>query len=73
MKSPGQMVWFSIKPGDQTDKTESPNLVSKTGLAKRREPKLSSRLFKFFEFENGRRMSDEKLIILEFKYLQNKK
>ena len=73
MKSPGQMVWFSIKPGDQTDKTESPNLVSKTGLAKSRVPKLSSWLFKSFEFENGSRMSDENLVIFEFKYLQNKK
>ena len=26
---------FSIKPGDQTDETESPNLVKKTGLTKR--------------------------------------
>ena len=24
------MVSFSIKPGDQTDETESPNLVNKT-------------------------------------------
>ena len=31
------------------------------------------RLFKSFEFGNGSRMSDEKLVILEFKYLQNKK
>ena len=31
------MVRFSIKEGDQTDKadTENPNLVNKTGLAKR--------------------------------------
>ena len=34
-KSNGQIVRLSTKPGDQTDKTESPNLVSKTGLAKR--------------------------------------
>ena len=33
----------------------------------------SSRLFKSFEFGNGSRMSDESLVILEFKYLQNKK
>ena len=26
------MVSFSIKPGDQTDETESPNLVNKTEL-----------------------------------------
>ena len=31
-KSLGQMVRFSIKPDDQTDETESPNLVNKTGL-----------------------------------------
>ena len=29
------MVRLSIKPGDQIDETESPNLVNKTGLAKR--------------------------------------
>ena len=33
----------------------------------------STRLFKLFRFGNGRRMSDKKLVILEFKYLQNKK
>ena len=32
-----------------------------------------TRLFKSFEFGNGSRMSDENLVILEFKYLQNKK
>ena len=32
-----------------------------------------SRLFKSFEFGNGSRISDENLVILEFKYLQNKK
>ena len=36
-------------------------------------PNSSSRLFKSFEFGNGSRMSDKKLVILEFKYLQNKK
>ena len=36
-------------------------------------PNSSSRLFKSFEFRNGSRMSDKKLVILEFKYLQNKK
>ena len=30
-------------------------------------------LFKSFEFGNGSRISDEKLVLLEFKYLQNKK
>ena len=30
-------------------------------------------LFKSFEFGNGSRMSDKKLVILEFKYLQKKK
>ena len=34
---------------------------------------LPSRLFKSFESGNGSRISDEKLVILEFKYLQNKK
>ena len=32
-----------------------------------------TRLFKSFEFRNGSRISNEKLVILEFKYLQNKK
>ena len=32
-----------------------------------------TRLFKSFEFGNGSRMSDENLVMLEFKYLQNKK
>ena len=32
-----------------------------------------SRLFRSFEFGNGSRMSDENLVILEFKFLQNKK
>ena len=32
-----------------------------------------ARLFKSFKFGNGSRMSDENLVILEFKYLQNKK
>ena len=32
-----------------------------------------TRLFKSFAFGNGSRMSDENLVILEFKYLQNKK
>ena len=32
-----------------------------------------SQLFKSFEFGNGNRISEEKLVILEFKYLQNKK
>ena len=30
-------------------------------------------LFKSFQFGNGSRMFNEKLVILEFKYLQNKK
>ena len=34
---------------------------------------LKARLFKSFEFGNGSRISDEKLVIPEFKYLQNKK
>ena len=32
-----------------------------------------TQLFKSFEFGNGSRISDENLVILEFKYLQNKK
>ena len=32
-----------------------------------------SRLFKPFKFGNGSRMSGKNLVILEFKYLQNKK
>ena len=32
-----------------------------------------ARLLKSFEFRNGSRMADEKLVILEFKYHQNKK
>ena len=34
---------------------------------------IRPQLFKSFEFGNGRRISDENLLILEFKYLQNKK
>ena len=37
------------------------------------DERLSPWLFKSFEFGNGRRISDEKLTIFEFKYLQNKK
>ena len=33
---------------------------------------LGIQLFKSFEFGNGSRMSDKNLVILEFKYLQNK-
>ena len=32
-----------------------------------------TQMFKSFEFGNGSRISDKKLVILEFKYLQNKK
>ena len=32
-----------------------------------------ARLFISFEFGNGSRMSDKNLLMLEFKYLQNKK
>ena len=32
-----------------------------------------ARQFKSLEFGNGSRMSDENLVIVEFKYLQNKK
>ena len=43
------MVRFSTKPGDQTDETENPNLVNKTGLAKRWVPtKAISISIKFF-------------------------
>ena len=34
---------------------------------------VPTRLFKSFEVGNGSRISDEKLVLLEFKYLQNKK
>ena len=34
---------------------------------------LTAWLFKSFEFGNGSRISDENLVILKFKYLQNKK
>ena len=34
---------------------------------------IMTQLFKTFEFGNGSRMSDENLVILESKYLQNKK
>ena len=33
---------------------------------------LSTWLFKSFEFRNGSRMSDKDVVMLEFKYLQNK-
>ena len=32
-----------------------------------------ARLFKSFKIENGSRISDKKLVILEFKYIQDKK
>ena len=32
-----------------------------------------TRLFKSFQFGNGSRMPDQNLVILDFKYLQNKK
>ena len=34
---------------------------------------IASRQFKSCEFGNGSRIYDEKFVILEFKYLQNKK
>ena len=37
------------------------------------QPGKNSRLFKLFEFGNRSRTSDEKFVILEFKYLHNKK
>ena len=48
------MVSFSIKPGDQTDETESPNLVNKTELKTEYLPKpyfLSIRYFEKFLME----------------------
>ena len=45
------MVSFSIKPGDQTDEAESPNLVNKTELKSKYLPKpffLSIRYFEKF-------------------------
>ena len=35
--------------------------------------KVPSRLLNLFEFGNGSRISDEKPVVLELKYLQNKK
>ena len=34
---------------------------------------IGTRLFKSFEFGSASKMSDEKLTLLEFKYLQNKR
>ena len=34
---------------------------------------VAAQLLKLFKFGNGTRMFDKKLVILEFKYLQNKK
>ena len=42
------IVWFLIKAVDQTDETESPNLVNKTGVAKRWLPNLFFIFIKFF-------------------------
>ena len=39
------MVRLSIKPGDQTDITESQSLVNKTGLAKRLVPTKAFSIF----------------------------
>ena len=42
------IVWFLIKPVDQADETERPNLVNKTGVAKRWLPNLFFIFIKFF-------------------------
>ena len=41
------MVSYSIKTDDETDETESPNLVNKIGLAKR---KIVSKIFYNYNF-----------------------
>ena len=45
----------------------------KSGKQFQKGPVISPLLFRSFEFENRSRMSDEKLVILKFEYLQNKK
>ena len=45
----------------------------KSGNRFQKGPVISPLLFRSFEFENRSRMSDEKLVILKFEYLQNKK
>ena len=40
---------------------------------KAKAQRVEAWLFKSIEFGNGSRISDEKRVILEFKYLQNKK
>ena len=37
------------------------------------DPSQQTTSVQSFEFGNGSRISDEKLVVLEFKYLQNKK
>ena len=44
-KSLGQMVRFSVKPGDQTNETETPNLFNETGLAQKGKHLLKLSLF----------------------------
>ena len=51
---------------------ESPNIFN-WKLAKKVKWVWSSRLFRTIEFGNGSRISDELHVILELKYLQNKK
>ena len=53
---------FSANIGD--GKSHGKNVLTKN---------MVPRLFRSLEFANGSRMSDEKLAILEFKYLQNLK
>ena len=50
------MMSFSVKPGDKTDETESPNLVNKTELKGEYLPKLfflSTRCSEKFLTEGG--------------------
>ena len=50
------------------------NICNYTSLYRRKlSSQLGTRLFRSFEFGNGSRISDEKRLILQFKYLQNKK
>ena len=58
-------LWFYRKSSTNPSKGNSQEKIK---LATPR-----AQLFKSFEFENGSRMSDKKLVKLEVKYLQNKK
>ena len=64
---------FALKTNLASVKTEVDKLdINKLAPVPVDLSKLT-RLFRSFEFGNRSRMSDENLVILEFKYLQNKK